>query len=678
MRTKLTLIFAFFAFQFSVANAFMTADPVAPSLPPLMYCDSNNDGFGVFNLNNLNSSILAAQSGIAANYVITYHETSLDAEIGSNSIASPYYNISPNIQTVYYRVSDITTNSYAVGSFQLIVNLSPGAIVPNDYHLCDFSGAVGYETFDLTVVIPNVLGTIDPATVSVNFYVDAGLTSQIANPSNYTNSTVWTQTVYVSVLNLATGCYSSVPLNLVVDPLPQLIAPSWPYAVCDDEQDGIAVVDLMPLVPELLNGGSYNVTFHETLTDAQLSGTTIPFPSSYVTINPYYQTIYARGTNPLTGCYTIISIGLQVNPAPMISSLPSVVVCDQDAHPQSGSTLVDLTVRTSNILAVQPLIASQYTVTYYVSQVSAQSNVAPIINPSAYFGVNGQTIWYRVVQNSTGCYNVGNFQLVVNTAPLVTQPSYPPYILYDFGNDGTETFDLTTQISNIVMGQSGCTVFFYPSFADAVNGTNVIYNTSAYTNAPIYVQTLGIKVINASGCYAISTMDIVASQEVPAPNGPFSQNFSEGDTLADLIVSGVDVQWYASANNKMATMSSIQQALPMNTLLVDGTTYYATQTINGVESDSRLPVTVHLILGVNDVEILPVQYAPNPVKNSLNLQSSKLLKSVAIYSILGQKIHEQSCNDTHLMLDMSHMAAGNYILKVQGESGQKTLRIIKE
>ncbi len=92
----------------------------------------------------------------------------------------------------------------------------------------------------------------------------------------------------------------------------------------------------------------------------------------------------------------------------------------------------------------------------------------------------------------------------------------------------------------------------------------------------------------------------------------------------------------------------------------------------------RLPISVHLNLGVENPEILPINYAPNPVKNNLTLQSTQILKSVVVYTMLGQKVMEQNCNATDVTIDLSRLTTGNYILKAQGETGQKTIRIIKE
>jgi len=60
--------------------------------------------------------------------------------------------------------------------------------------------------------------------------------------------------------------------------------------------------------------------------------------------------------------------------------------------------------------------------------------------------------------------------------------------------------------------------------------------------------------------------------------------FPGGKTLANLTVTGTGIKWYAA--DVSVTV------LPSSTPLVTGTTYYATQTINGVESTIRLAITV--------------------------------------------------------------------------------------
>ena len=177
-----------------------------------------------------------------------------------------------------------------------------------------------------------------------------------------------------------------------------------------------------------------------------------------------------------------------------------------------------------------------------------------------------------------------------------------------------------------------------------------------------------------TNCSASQSIVVHQSSGVPSPLGPLFQTFNPGETLADLTVAGTDVKWYNTTTNKSTTAVP----LPLSTLLTDGMTYYASQTVGGIESSARLPVTVQAALGVPTEEKLVLQYAPNPVKDVLTIDSNAVLQSIAVYNVLGQKVFEQSLNSHHSTIDLSSLRTGNYIAKLQGEALQQTIRIIKQ
>lgn len=74
---------------------------------------------------------------------------------------------------------------------------------------------------------------------------------------------------------------------------------------------------------------------------------------------------------------------------------------------------------------------------------------------------------------------------------------------------------------------------------------------------------------------------------VDAPTGAITQSFCSSDsaTVADLSASGTGIQWYAAATGGVA--------LDTNTYLSNGT-YYASQTLSGCESNTRLAVAVEV------------------------------------------------------------------------------------
>jgi hypothetical protein len=71
----------------------------------------------------------------------------------------------------------------------------------------------------------------------------------------------------------------------------------------------------------------------------------------------------------------------------------------------------------------------------------------------------------------------------------------------------------------------------------------------------------------------------------PAPTGAANQSVGTGATVADLAATGTAVQWYGAPGGGTP--------LPTSTPLVDGSTYYASQTVSGCESLTRLAVTVN-------------------------------------------------------------------------------------
>ena len=71
-----------------------------------------------------------------------------------------------------------------------------------------------------------------------------------------------------------------------------------------------------------------------------------------------------------------------------------------------------------------------------------------------------------------------------------------------------------------------------------------------------------------------------------APTGTTPQYLPATATVASLAATGTAIRWYAAATGGSALAST--------TALTDGSTYYATQTINGCESVTRLAVTAYL------------------------------------------------------------------------------------
>ena len=161
----------------------------------------------------------------------------------------------------------------------------------------------------------------------------------------------------------------------------------------------------------------------------------------------------------------------------------------------------------------------------------------------------------------------------------------------------------------------------------------------------------------------------IAVPVLQAPAAVSPQQFTEGETLANIEVEGEDLQWYTSATSS--------EALPMDTPLQDGVTYYASQTVNGMESLERTPVEVFYILGDNDLLFSNLSYYPNPVSDILVLSNNSTIDSALVCNIVGQAVLQKEVNDTTASLDVSGLARGVYFVRITSGKAERTIKIIK-
>ena len=99
-----------------------------------------------------------------------------------------------------------------------------------------------------------------------------------------------------------------------------------------------------------------------------------------------------------------------------------------------------------------------------------------------------------------------------------------------------------------------------------------------------------------NGCESDRNPVLVNIQNTAAPIGGANQTFcsTQNATLADISINGTNIIWYA--NNSSTTV------LPNTTPLLDNTSYFATQTVNGCESPTRFEVLIDLINTLNAVD----------------------------------------------------------------------------
>jgi hypothetical protein len=272
--------------------------------------------------------------------------------------------------------------------------------------------------------------------------------------------------------------------------------------------------------------------------------------------------------------------------------------------------------------------------------------------------------------------NGNNIVSGINATYLPTATGSYAVKVTDSSTGCTKTSDVTLLSSSFLMSPNGTNSFCGAQQLTVPLGSSNGYQwkkngviISGATSSTYSATTSGSYTCVITNGSCSSTTSATLLNTTSAPIGNSSQSLVPGSTLNSIIITGTNIQWY----------SSLTSSTPLadTTSLVDGTTYYASQTLNGCEGP-RLAITVTVQLGVSDFNTVKISYSPNPVTNFLDVKSNEILKSVSIINALGQIVFSKNFNNTDLQLDLSDLSAGSYFVKVQSNEKQNTFKILKK
>ncbi|WP_425076011.1 T9SS type A sorting domain-containing protein [Psychroserpens sp. S379A] len=560
-----------------------------PNTPnDILLCDIDGSGFAEFDL-HINDAIILDGLDNPDQYVITYHETATDANNGTNALSSPYTNIT-NPQEIRTRVehSDGGTVTVYFSQFFLIAGPSPSYTWTFPMQQCDTGG--GYATFDLTQLEQEFMnGNSNVVLTYYETYEDAlNEVNAITNENFYTNTTPYTQDIYIRATDLLSGCFfvnNSPALILNVGPFNVANNPT-PYVVCDTDDDGIEVFNLDTKTNEIL-GGNQNptllVTYH--LNQAEADGFFNVLDPIFTNTIPFAQTLYVRVSQNTGDCYDITTLDLVVDTDCVSASSVEAFVCSEDSN---TPTDYDLTIHEAEILNGQN--SSDFTITYYMSETNAIAEVNPITNPQAY-AVNSNSEVYVRVENQSGSYTVVVIFINYYLNPQIDFNG--PYTICG-GND----------------------VVLYP----VINNNNGAYYdylwSTGETSPEIVVNMAGVYSVTVtdliSGCVSTASVEVIEGGIIPVISQPENMANCEPIASFDLtstipeILNGLDANQfvinffedYSSANsntNPIVDATNYMVSLTTETIFVrvqNSTNECFSITDFSVTSDGSCPAIV--------------------------------------------------------------------------------------
>ncbi|WP_417197557.1 T9SS type A sorting domain-containing protein [Bizionia sp.] len=82
-------------------------------------------------------------------------------------------------------------------------------------------------------------------------------------------------------------------------------------------------------------------------------------------------------------------------------------------------------------------------------------------------------------------------------------------------------------------------------------------------------------------------------------------------------------------------------------------------------------------LSTDTFEVNALSVYPIPTKDYLNISYKSTIQSVTIFNMLGQEVYAQNTSASKLELQVSELATGTYLVKLQTEVGTHTFRFLK-
>lgn len=345
-----------------------------------------------------------------------------------------------------------------------------------------------------------------------------------------------------------------------------------------------------------LAGGDYNVT--AKLNSGCASSPVVAHINSVATssVVPTYSVIQpVICTNPY-GTITVTSLNAEYSfdngQTWQSSNVKTGLVPGGYLVKTRNGSLCETAAVTVNI-AVPPGYPPTPTVTVIQPDCIVPTGTITVTDTAAAYSFDGGITWGTVntknnlvagtypilIKNNLGCSSLVAKEVVLN--PYINNEPLPVA-----ASPQTFCVQENMKLNEIVI--SGANIKWYdaPVSGNLLSGTTILTNKTYYAS-----QTVSI-------CESERIPVLVNIQTTAAPTGNMTQNFcsTQNATISFLEATGTAIVWYDAAANGTVLSSSIP--------LVDGKTYYASQTLNGCASVNRLAVTVEIstpTLVVNDM-----------------------------------------------------------------------------
>jgi len=445
-----------------------------------------------------------------------------------------------------------TETIVVVGNVGVISGLSEGTY--NNITVT-FISCTSVEDIDvvLTDPLPSIIAIISTSNPTFCDGSDGSITLSTANlpdgsyTINYEDATATPQTgtmIVVGNVGVISGLLEGTYNNITVT-----------FISCTSVEDiDVVLTDPLPAIisiistsnPTMCNGTDGFIT----LSTANLPDGTFTINYEDATATPQTNTIVVVGN---VGVISGLSAGTYNNITVTYLSCTSIEDIDvilSDPIPSILAIISMTNPSTCNgadgsiVLSTFNLPDATYTIDYEDVTATPQTATMVVVgNVGTINGLSAET-YNNITVTNVGCTSVEDIDVVL-IDPLPPQVNnnmnMAPVCENDNIIDGVIPHNLTDNIAAIIGSQTGVTVTFYETLANANTGVSQIVNDTAYLNInptpPLSVQTIYVRAQNdITGCYSITSFSITVMSIVTNPPTPLASCDDDNDGFSFFII----------------------------------------------------------------------------------------------------------------------------------------------
>lgn len=445
---------------------------IEPGVPEDLFAndDPSGDGIEIFNLSVNDEALL---NGLPpADFSVSYFASESDA-LGNSNPLDPIHINDGNPQTIYTRLENASIDFLYIDSFLITVNPIPDVFSVPDLIACD-SDSDGITPFNLSEKAEEIYNGRQNLTLRYYQTPDDAISGRNSlDPENFINTSN-PQDIYYRLINTETEAYALGRFGLQVV-LPPDIADAGELRICDNGSSS-TLIDLNPISDQITEGqAGLEVSWYRSAQDAQ-SGTDEIRTNSSLSGNT---TLYARVSDPDTGCAAYTSLGLLFFPAPQSTLKPKYELC-----PGTPGELV---------LLDTGLDAEPYRFTWFGNGIEIQGEDSPFYTSS-----RAGNYEVRIEELATGCSFIKTTEVILAVPPEDFEISTRP-----------DTFSTTYEVT-LSTGQDEGYLF-------SLDG-------GAYQNSGVFLGVLAgshrLNVATTAGCEVLqTTFSVLGYPAFFTPNG---------------------------------------------------------------------------------------------------------------------------------------------------------------